>query len=231
MGETLIPSGNNERIAWSINFESKFAQLAPDLGFSSAETTALVQDAVMMRYLILNAQAAAAFSKSATAYKNELLGGVGENANEPGAPVFNAPAQPTQVDAGILERLSRALARAKLSANFNETVAEQLMIGATESTTDDPTGAKTTAAGTAMTGSINRIDWTKGRFDGVYIDSQRGDETNWTRIGFDMRSPYEDDRAPLVAGKPEERRYRLIYFIDNQTVGVWSDIISVVTLP
>lgn len=49
MGETLIPSGNNERIAWSINFESKFPQLAPDLGFSSAEVTALVQDAVVMR--------------------------------------------------------------------------------------------------------------------------------------------------------------------------------------
>lgn len=228
---TLIPQGNNERVTWSLNFESRFAQLAPNLGFSSAEIAALVQDAAMMRYLILNAQAAAAFSKSATAYKNELLGGVGENANEPDVPVFNAPTQPTQVEAGILERLSRALQRAKLSPNFNETVAEQLMIGATEGSGDDPTNAKTTAAGTPMTGSVNRIDWTKGRFDGVFIDSQRGDETVWTRIGFDMRSPYEDDRAPLEAGKPEERRYRLIYFIDNQTIGVWSNIISVITLP
>jgi hypothetical protein len=71
----------------------------------------------------------------------------------------------------------------------------------------------------------------KGKFDGVYIDSQRADETVWTRLDFDMRSPYEDARAPLVAGKPEERRYRLIYFIDNQIVGVWSDVITVITLP
>ena len=37
--------------------------------------------------------------------------------------------------------------------------------------------------------------------------------------------------APLVAGKPEERRYRLRYFIDNQAVGAWSDVIIVITLP
>lgn len=231
MSQTLVPQGNNERIAWSLNFESKFPALAPDLGFSGAETTSLVQDAAMMRFLILNAQAAAAFSKSATAYKNELLGGVGENFNEPGAPVFNLPAQPTQVEAGILERLSRALLRAKLSPNFNETVAEQLMIGAVDSGDDDNSNAKPTTSGTAVTGSVNRIDWTKGRFDGVFIESQRDDETVWERIGFDMRSPYEDDRPPLVAGKPEERRYRLIYFIDNQPAGVWSDIITVITKP
>jgi len=34
-----------------------------------------------------------------------------------------------------------------------------------------------------------------------------------------------------VFGKLEERRYRLIYFIDNQTIGVWSDVIVVITLP
>jgi hypothetical protein len=31
--------------------------------------------------------------------------------------------------------------------------------------------------------------------------------------------------------KLEERRYRLIYFIDGQIVGVWSDVITVITLP
>jgi len=47
----------------------------------------------------------------------------------------------------------------------------------------------------------------------------------------DMRSSYEDSRPPLAVGKPEERGYRLIYFIDNQTVDVWSDTITVITLP
>ncbi len=83
-----------------------------------------------------------------------------------------------------------------------------------------PADSKPTASGTAMTGSVVRIDWTKGKFDGVFIDSERGDETAWIRLDFDMRSPDENSRPPLAAGKLEERHYCLIYFIDNQTVGV-----------
>ena len=93
-----------------------------------------------------------------------------------------------------------------------------------------PADSKPTASGTAMTGSVVRVDWTKRQFDGVFIDSQRGDETPWARLDFDMRSPYKGSRPPLAAGKPEERRYRLIYFIDNQTVNIWSDIITVITM-
>lgn len=105
------------------------------------------------------------------------------------------------------------------------------MVATTKPDQPNPNNAKQTGSGTAMTGSIVRIDWKKGKFDGVFIDSERGDETAWTRLDFDMRSPYEDSRLPTAAGKPEERRYRLIYFIDNQTVGVWSDTITVITLP
>lgn len=231
MGGTIIPTGNNERVTWSLNFDDNFPTLAPDLGFGAAEITALVNDSAMMRFAILNAQTAAAFSKTCTAYKNEMLGGLGENFEQPRVPVFNGLSAPTAVEAGILERLSKAVQRARLSPNFNESVAEQLMIGATETDQTDTATAKTAAGGTPITGSVVRLDWTKGIFDGVFIDSQRGDETAWARLGFDMRSPFEDDRAPLVAGKPEERRYRLIYFIDNQTVGVWSDITTVITLP
>ena len=233
MATSLLPKGNNERIAWTLNFEDKFPVLAPGLGFAAAEVTDLTDASQLMRFAILNAQAGAAFSKACTGYKIQMLGGVGDGVATPEIPVFNAAASPFggAVEAGILEFLSKALQRAKLSANFNESVAEQLMIGTPAPDDAIPVDAKPKGAGTAMTGSIVRIDWTKGKFDGVYIDSQRADETVWTRLDFDMRSPYEDTRPPLAAGKPEERRYRLIYFIENQIVGVWSDVITVITLP
>ena len=205
--------------------------LGPDLGFSAAEITALVNDSAMMRYAILNAQTAAAFSKTCTAFKNAVIGGVGENVSPPKPPVYNPLALPSEVDAGVLERLSKAIQRAKLSPNFNQAIAEQLMIATTPPDSTIPADSKPPASGTAMTGSVVRVDWTKGRFDGVFVDSQRNEETAWTRLDFDMRSPYEDSRPPITAGKPEERRYRLIYFIDNQIVGIWSDTITVITLP
>lgn len=231
-GTTIIPTVENERISWSLNFEEKFSALAAALGFSNQELTALLQDSAAMRNAILTAQAGAAFSKACTAFKNELLGGVGENTATPVAPVYTPPPAPPQtVDAGIIDRLSKAMNRAKLSSGYTKTIGETLRI---EKATEDSsilTDAKTTVSATSMTGSIVRLDWKKGKFDGIFIESQRSDETEWTYLDFDMRSPYEDTRPPLSVGKSEERRYRLRYFIDNQAVGAWSDIVVVITIP
>lgn len=229
---SVIPKGNNERLAWSLNFEAEFPALAGGLGFANAEMTALLQDSAAMRHGILLAQSGAAFSKACTAFKNEMLGGVGENQATPAVPVFTPPpAPPAPVDAGVIERLSNAMNRAKLSAGYTQTIGETLQIATTPIDKAIPTDAKTSVKATSLTGSIVRLDWIKGKFDGVFIDSQRGDETEWTRLDFDMRSPYEDTRPPLQAGKPEERRYRLRYFVDNTAVGVWSDVVIVITLP
>jgi len=228
----VLPTKDNERISWSLNFEAEFPAVAAVLGFSNAEMTALLQDSAAMRHGILYAQAGAAFSKTCTAFKNGMLGGVGENQLNPPQPSFTPPpSPPAEVDAGIIERLSKAMSQAKLSAGYTKSIGEALRIEKETPDSSIPPDAKTSVKATSMTGSIVRLDWIKGKFDGVFIDSQRGDETDWTRLDFDNRSPYEDTRPPLVAGKPEERRYRLRYFIDNQPVGAWSDVIVVITIP
>lgn len=218
-----------------MNFENEFSNYSATLGFSAAEKDSLLNDSAAMRHGILVAQAGAVFSKSCTAFKNDLLGGVGENQQTPAVPSFTPPpAPPATVDAGVIERLSNAMNRAKLSSGYTQTIGETLMIATAPSSGSDltiPPDAKTSVKSTAMTGSIVRLDWTKGRFDGVFIESQRNEETAWTQLDFDMRSPFEDTRPPLAAGKPEERRYRLRYFIDNQPVGAWSDVVVVITLP
>lgn len=227
----ILPIGNNERVAWTLNFEQEFPALAAGLGFTNTEQTSLLEDSQALRFAILNAQAGAAFSKACTAYKNGLLGGVGENQLTPNIPAWTSIPAPPIVDAGIIERMSNAMTRAKLSAGYTQTIGETLMIANVASSGFNPEEGKPTGSGTAMTGSIVRIDWTKGKFDGIYIESQRGDETDWTNLGFDMRSPFEDERTPLNTGKPEERRYRLRYFMDNAAVGSWSDTINAITLP
>ena len=159
-------------------------------------------------------------------------GGVSKNQLTPSVPAFTPPPNlPTTVDAGIIERLSNAMNRAKLSAGNTQTICEILQIATTPLDKAIPTDAKTSVKATSMTDSIVRLDWIKGMFDDVFIDSQRNDETDWTRLDFDMRSPFEDTRPLLQAGKPEERRYRLRYFVDNTAVGVWSDVVIVITLP
>lgn len=230
-GTTIIPTTDPERIAWSLNFENEFPALAVLLGFTDDERMNLMAASAAMRFSILHALAAAAFSKSCTAYKNGMNGGVGENQATPAIPVFTPLASPAAVDAGTVERLSKAMNLAKLRSGYTATIGKQLMIEKTPTEFSIPVDVKPTGEATAMTGSIVRIDWKKGKCDGVFIESQRNDEMDWTRLDFDMRSPYEDTRPPVNAGKPEERRYRLRYFMDNQAVGDWSDVIVVITLP
>ena len=81
----------------------------------------------------------------------------------------------------------------------------------------------------SLLSSVVRIDWRKGKFDGVLVYSKRGDEVEWTLLDRDNYSPYIDTRPPLEAGKPEIRYYRFRYLLGDQAVGDYSPIYTQVT--
>jgi hypothetical protein len=59
----------------------------------------------------------------------------------------------------------------------------------------------------------------------VDIDTQGGGEATWTYLAFDSASPYVDNRPPIAAGTPEQRRYRMHYRDSHVPVGLFSDIL------
>ncbi len=67
---------------------------------------------------------------------------------------------------------------------------------------------------------------------GVRIESMRGAETAFSYLSTDSSSPYIDNRAKLNPAQPETRKYRAIYYDDNEndTLGMWSDEV-LVTIP
>lgn len=226
-----LPKGNNERVAWSINFEAEFPALGADLGFTPAEITDLIEKVGYLRFLILRNQKALAFSKACSQYKSEMLSGVSETQEPPKVPAFNDIAEPAAVGAGIVPAINKALQRIKLSKNYSETVAQTLMIAGTQEAPLDFTTAKPFGQALSLADFTVRIEWIKGKFDGVIIESKRGTETSWTRLDRDFRSPFDDTRPPLVSGQPEERRYRLRYFNDDEPIGEWSDEIVATARP
>jgi hypothetical protein len=72
-----------------------------------------------------------------------------------------------------------------------------------------------------------RLDWVKGEFDGVVIQSKRAAETSFTFLDKDTRSPYEDTRHNLTPDVHEPRFYRMRYLLKDQEVGQWSDELKV----
>jgi hypothetical protein len=70
------------------------------------------------------------------------------------------------------------------------------------------------------------IDWVKGTLDGVFIESSY-DGVTFSEIGKDTRSPFEDKRSNVSDGA-ETRHYRLRYFVNDEPVGLDSDVVKVV---
>lgn len=229
-GNTSIPKGNDERVIWSLNFEDKFPALGASLGFNPAAIAGLLNDSETMRFLIQNGVSATAHSKATNSYKYAMLEGVEDGASEPVLPILVATAAPaTTVLSGIIDRLSKAIARMKTSPGYTESIGDQLLINPPPTDSAIPPGTKPVGIWTALPNNVIRIDWTKGKFDGVIVEGQRGDETEWTRLDRDTRSPFDDQRPNQNAGKPEERRYRLLYFLGDDAVGTYSDVIVAVT--
>lgn len=225
----VIPAGDSARAAWLESIESAFPETGAALGFNQTEIESFIADCETVRFVIVYAKTAKAFSKAATKYKLAVFDG---KSNAGDLPVFAALAQPAVLTGkGAFRRVKKAVRRMKEHPNFSPAIAAVLKIGAAKSAAASPDTAKPKGKAAALINSVVRIDWTKGKFHGVFVESRRGDETEWQEIGFDTRSPFVDARPPLFAGKPEERHYRLRYFLDDEAVGLYSDIIVVITQP
>ena len=225
-----LPKSNEGRINWSLNFDSEFPSIGANFGFSPEEITASLLDSRTMRFVIQNGLSASAYAKAANSYKYDLLGKSKDGVNAPDTPAYTGTAAPGQLsEPGILDRFSEFEKRLKAHPNYNDAVGDLLMINAPESDAPVAEDTKPTGQAISLPGSVVRIDWIKGKFDGVLIEGQRGDETNWSKLDRDFRSPFEDDRPLLESGKPEERRYRLRYLDNDEPFGEYSDVLVAVT--
>lgn len=93
--------------------------------------------------------------------------------------------------------------------------------------TFDPDTFKPTLSLSIVGGQI-KGDFTKGECDSVNFYCRLRGTAGWTRLGNDARTPFWD-RNPLAnPAVPEVREYMVIPVIDNEEVGVPSDIVSIV---
>jgi hypothetical protein len=225
-----MPRTDNELMIWLKQFAQTFATHAPALGFTAADVTAVQNDAAMLEYLVSDLLPTYKTAlQTRTTYKNLVkdgpLGSTGGSV--PAVPTQNAP--PASVAPGIVPRVRQLIQRIQAAPNYTEAIGRDLDIVGGNGAETDPTTAKPTAKAVALANSEVRIEFVKGRFDGVVIESRRTGENDWSALGTDNYSPYLDSRPPLDTGKPEVREYRLRYLLRDESVGEWSDVISVST--
>ena len=229
-----IPRSDTELMVWLNNFSTSFATHAAALGFTEAEADSVNADAAMLNYLIgdlLPTYKSALRARST--YKEFIISG---QLGRPGGPPPSAPAvaaPPATVPPGILPRLRNLVQRIQLAPGYTEAIGRDLGIHGIEAGDSDPASdaAKPHAKAHAIASNTVQIDFSKGRFHGVLIESRRTGESEWQTLATDNFSPYVDARPLLQAGKPEVREYRLRYVELDEPVGEWSDIISATARP
>jgi hypothetical protein len=229
-----IPRTDNELMVWLNNFSSSFASHAASLGFTEADINSVKADAAMLDFLVGDLVPTYKSALQArTSYKTLIMSGpVGSAGGDP-PPLPVTAAAPAPVTPGIVPRLRQLVQRIQLAPGYTEAIGLNLGIVGTDAGTSDAAdlSAKPTAKATALAGGQVQVDFSKGRYDGVAVESRRAGETVWASLGTDNYSPFVDTRPSAEVGKAEVREYRLRYVRLDEPVGEWSDIVTATTRP
>ena len=126
-----------------------------------------------------------------------------------------------------LDEFRRIAKKIKASTGYTEAIGEELGIIGPDVAPSDYRTVQPKLKGD-ISGEVVHIYFDKFDLEGLKLFSQRGAETDYTFLANDTHSPYTDSRKKLDLSKPEERRYYAYYTMDEDEVGLKSDILTIV---
>ena len=227
--ESYLPRTDSELVVWFGNFAAKLASYNTLLNITATELTAVQSDNAALAYMIQQVELAKTNTQDRVAYKDALLDGpIGTTGGAfPGS--FVPPAAPAVVVAmGVLPRVRLLVRRIKAHPLYTKSIGEDLRTVRSAVTPVPKNKPKGSAK--ALPNSVTELKFIKSGADGVYIETKRGNEANWTPLGNFLRSPMLDTRPPLVANQPEQRSYRMQLLKGNDPIGTVSDTLIVTTM-
>lgn len=220
-----LPSGLAERNLWFINFVTKLKTHEKTLGISAALMLVVVADGLAIAYTLNLVEAAKTSLDTVIAYRDALFSGVIGTTPAP-FPVFTTPATPpAAVIPGIFPRTRQTIKMIKANPACTLAIQEDLGIVG-EDITEDFDNVKLQLKAKFSGGKVNGKYIKKGA-TGALIESKRGDETEFSFFAVVTKASFTDKRPNLVAGKAENREYRGWLLLDDEKVGIISDVVSV----
>jgi hypothetical protein len=230
--KTYLPRSEADQVKWMNNFAAKLTIHAPALGVPAADLATLQADVAYLTYLehdlvpLYRTKA-----QEVTAYKDMIKRG--PLGTPPGAPpaVPSPPSSPTVVLPGAMRRIQALVQRIKKSLGYNAAIGADLGIEPPAAAPLVGDTVKPSFTATALPGYQIRLDWKKGKLDGVRVESRRTGDADWVPLGDDRFSPYNDTRPALKPGDTEPRAYRMRYFQKDDLVGSYSDTVTALASP
>ena len=165
------------------------------------------------------------------AYKENCANGDPKGTSAP-FPTISLPALPATdlpPKPGIIPRNTELYNFMKGHPNRTDEALADLGITTTPSASISPDNLKPNISGKALADDRVELTFNKQNQPAVRFQMRRGGG-DWADVGDPTSSPFID-KTPSLDGKPEKREYRAIYIYKNDTVGQYSDIITVYTSP
>jgi hypothetical protein len=225
----FFPKTDAALVAWLVQLATKAPSHAAALGLTAADLQGVKNDAAALDWLVKALPAVRASAEQFTAYKYGVLDGP-PGANTPPIPTLPPiAAAPAAIPSGLVARNRALVKRMKNAPGYTEAIGRDLELIGPETASEE--APKPTFKASAHPGSRVRLDWVKRSYSGVLVQGRRPGDTAFLDLGRDNFSPFDDERAPLAAGVPEPREYRMRYLDKDDPVGEWSDVVSVTTKP
>jgi hypothetical protein len=234
---TYYPTNVPEQILWLTNFFNKLIGHAPALGVSTLVCAAIVADARWLIYLLGSYQPALkAWMKSCTEMVRDAQTGEGDGVMV--LPVFVPPPLPpadagaglpavVPVAAGALDRIVSLVQVIQEAPGYSGSIAADLGTVGTVITTPDLATIQPEFTA-ELTGGKVFLDWGwdgNGAFlDLIQLQVDRG--SGWVDLAYDTTPGYTDSHPHPAT--PTKWKYRGIYRVGDEQVGVWGPEVGVI---
>jgi hypothetical protein len=194
-----IPTKREDRRTWLQNLKAKAAAQVVAGGGTAAEATNLTTaaDAILTVYDDTDSTQTTLAGKKA----------------------IEADTESTQISS-----IRSILTTLKVLPNWKSSGADAELQSSASSSEFDP-GTYKPQFTVEVLGGLITLKFKKKGVDGVAIYARLSGTSGWTKLGTDTSSPYIDGRPLAVPGVPEMREYMMRGMIDDDEIGLESDVV------
>lgn len=223
---SYFPSKLSEMVLWLTNFKNKLPGYAATLGLSAGVATALVADCEWLIYVLGTwLPAVRTFSEACTNASKDAQDGDGSTLMS--LPTFTAPAGGTPVNNGALQRIFSAVQQIRDVPACDNTIANDLgLIGSQKGMPDWAVFGPVLRVRHAAGGVTVEWGWQNKREFLHMIEIQVNRGAGWQTLAFDTTPGYIDTEP--IPATPTKWEYRAIYRVEDQRIGQWSAVVSVI---
>ena len=206
------------------NIAGKLGGYKTTFGLSDPDVAVVVADAACFHYILNAQQQTLIYAQALTAYKNNARNGTaGSLGPMPPAPVLGTP--PAMVAPGIGKRFTDLVAHLKNHKNYTDAIGRDLQIEGADEQPVDPTTLRPPLTVTQTPGGIV-VGWPKQGMDSLEIQVDRGDGKGMVFLAEDSVPDYTDTAPLPAAGQTVLWKYRAVYHLGQERVGLWSEVVS-----